>query len=212
MAPEDWARVLRRIRVQSRPEGFLFGTTKGPVTEAFTPEEIQFLSMTLSKAFAEARPDEVIVFGLARSRTPDITEITNGSWFTKGDALHLVLANYRIAVTLPGIRMLLWEEPLRTQAGLTYELVPGEHQTGVQSKSEGAGPFGAPPPSQVAIQYRTIVQPDIPSGPSSVVPPPHPGGDHSLEERLERLKRLWEQGLITEEEYAVKKKGLLDHL
>lgn len=32
----------------------------------------------------------------------------------------------------------------------------------------------------------------------------------SLEDRLRRLKRLWDQGLIAEEEYSAKKKELLD--
>jgi membrane peptidoglycan carboxypeptidase len=34
--------------------------------------------------------------------------------------------------------------------------------------------------------------------------------DARIEERLRVLKRLWDQGLITEEEYRQKKKQLLD--
>ncbi len=218
--PEDWAVLLRRIRVQSRPEGFLFGSTKGPVTEAFTADEIQFLSRSLSKAFAEARSEEVIVFGLARPRTPEVTEITTGSWFAEGAVLHLVMANHRTAVTLPGIRTLLWEDPLRTQTGLLYEFVPGEHQRLVRGKDENL--FGSPRPSEVALEYRAILLQGLDSPPAvqmapstgsssslSALPPEPP---LSLEERLRRLKRLREQGLITEEEYGAKKKELLDRL
>jgi len=205
--PVDWAQLLQRIRVQSRSEGFLFGSTKGPIVEAFTDEEIQFFSTALSKAFAEARAEEVVVFGIARSRTPEFTEITTGSWFVTENSLHLVLANYRTAVTLPGIRTLLWAEPLRSQPGLLYELVPGEYQTLVHTKGEGPTLFSSSQPSQVVIQYQSILRPESPTVSSSALPTLQPG---SLEERLERLKRLWEQDLITEEEYRAKKKQLLD--
>ncbi|MGA6828890.1 SHOCT domain-containing protein [Nitrospira sp. NS4] len=204
-----WARLLQGIRVQSRSEGFLFGSTTGPIVEAFTAEDIQFFSIALSKAFAEARPEEAVVFGIARSRTPELTEITTGSWFVTENSLHLVLANYRTAVTLPGIRALLWEEPLRRQPGLRYELVPGEYQTLVHTKGEGPILFSSSQPSQVVIQYRSIVRPEPPTVSSSPRPTLQPG---PVEERLERLKRLWEQGLVTEEEYAAKKKELLDRL
>lgn len=210
--PEDWTRLLRRIRVQSRTEGFLFGTTKGSIIEAFTDEEIQFLAMALNKAFAEARPEEVVVFGLARARTAELTEITTGSWFVTGDTLHLVLPNYRTAVTLPGIRALLWREPLRTQPGLHYELVPGDYQAVEQDKGEAHSLFESSQPSQVDIQYRAIMRAGIPAGTSSAAPTLPPGSANTLEERLARVKRLWEAGMITEEEYRVKKQELLDRL
>lgn len=209
LGPDEWTQLLKLIRVQSRPEGLLFGRTKGPVIEAFTSDEITFLSTSLTKAFAEARPEEVVVFGLAHPRTPEFTEITTGSWFIKDDALHLILANYRTAVTLPGIRSLLWEEPLRRQPGLLYELVPGEYQTLAPSKDGDTSLFGSSQPSEVAILYQSILQPDTPSKPSSVTSTRPPDG---LEKRLEQLKRLWEQGLITEEEYRAKKQEFLDRL
>lgn len=212
IGPDDWARILRRIRVQPRLEGFLVGSGKGLITDVFTAEDIQFLSTTLSKAFAEAGSEEVIVFNLSRPRTPDLTEITTGSWFIQGDVLYLVLANYQAAVTLPGIRKLLWDEPLRIQAGVIYDLVPGEHQTVVTGKDHSLDPFDQPRANQIAIQYRSIVRPDRPASASTVTPASGPESHPTLEERLERLKRLREQGLITEEEFAAKKKDLLDRL
>ena len=49
-----------------------------------------------------------------------------------------------------------------------------------------------------------------PVGSPIVVPPPAPRIEPSLEERLRVLKKLREQGLITEDEYRDKKKQLLD--
>lgn len=205
LSPEDWARLLYRIHVQSQLDTVLFGQTKGPVVAAFTDEQIQFLSPALSRAFASARPDEMIVFGLAAPRTTELTEITTGGWFVAGDVLHLILANYRTAVGLPGVRTLLWDDPLKTQPGLRYDLVPGDDQAPVPHKAS-LNPFGAPPPSQIAIQYRSIIQTDR----ASSIPLASP--DSLLEERLARLKRLREEGLITEEDYIAKKKELLDRL
>lgn len=209
LGPEDWVLLLRRIHVQSRQEDFLFGSRVGPVLEAFSPDEIEFLGRNLSKAFGEAHPDETIVFGFARERAPELIEITTGSWFLKDDSLYLLLANYRTAVTLPGIRRMLWEEPLRIQPGLSYDLVPGDHQTLVQSTAGRGTPFGSPQPSQIAIQYRFIVQSADHAGSTSVDPTP---AADQLEQQLQRLKRLREQGLITEEDFNAKKKALLDRL
>lgn len=209
---DDLLPLLRRIHVQSRQEGFFFGSTKGPVIEAFTAEDAQFLSTSLAKAFAAAQSEEVVVFGLAHPRGSGLSEITTGCWFIEGGALHLILANYRTAVTLPGIRSLLWEEPLRRQPGLVYELVPGEYQSLVQGKDEHNSLFGSSRASQIAIQYRPIAEMDSPPGTVSGIPTLLPEPRRALEERLEQLNRLRERGLITQEEYSAKKKELLDRL
>jgi hypothetical protein len=39
-----------------------------------------------------------------------------------------------------------------------------------------------------------------------------PGGGYSAEERLRALQRLRDQGLVTEEEYRLKRQKLLDEL
>src|SRR5437016_6331932 len=49
LSPADWRFILKSIRVQSRNEVFLFFTTKGVVEPAFTDDEIDYLSVTLSR-------------------------------------------------------------------------------------------------------------------------------------------------------------------
>lgn len=136
-----------------------------------------------------------------------------------GGFLHLVLANYRYAITMPTVRELLWQDPLWTKAGPFYDLVPSEHQTVVEEEGSPRQLFSPTLPSlPIACKPLLLGEPpsssparNTPAGsqlsprPSQASPPPA-----SLEERLQILKRLKDEGLITEDEYRTKKKQLLD--
>lgn len=213
LRPQEWTVLLSTLQVQRRAEGLLFRDPPGSVVPAFTPEEIRDLSTALSEAFAEARPDECVVFGLSRLNDVNMTELTTGGWFLEGPSLHVVLANYRKVVTMPGTRQLLWERPLRPDAGPHYDLVAGPHQTIVR-ESAAFTKWLSSTPSELSIDYHAILlgepgdvsppQPERPSSSERARPP------LSLEERLRALKRFHEQGLITEDEYRAKKQQLLD--
>ena len=79
---------------------------------AFTPEEVDYLSMTLSRAFAKASPEQWVVFGLSRPSPACVTEMTTGAWYVEGTTFHLLLANYRAAVRLDNLRDVLDRDPL----------------------------------------------------------------------------------------------------
>ena len=79
---------------------------------AFTPEEVDYLSMTLSRAFAKASPEQWVVFGLSRPSPASVTEMTTGAWYVEGTTFHLLLANYRAAVCLDNLRDVLDRDPL----------------------------------------------------------------------------------------------------
>jgi len=219
LSPEDWTAILTALHVQRQADGLLAPVPQGPVLQAFTEEDITYLSATLSKAFAHAQPNEWVVFGLSRTTSQGLTELTTGGWYLEGALLHVALANYRKVVTMPGTRQLLWERPLRPDAGPSYDLVAGRHQTIVR-ESGSAPSLLTSPPSELAIAYPALLLREPAAAADSqetsagtppparaprVVPPPL-----SLEERLQVLKRLQAQGLITEEEYRAKKQQLLD--
>ncbi len=215
LSPEEWTALLKRLQVQRQAEGVLFRDPPGPVSPAFTAEEIGYLSTALSQAFAQAQPSEMVVFGISRLNSYNMTEVTTGGWFVEGPSLHIVLANYQKVVTMPSTRELLWERPLRPDAGPHYDLVAGTHQTRVRDSGAWSGLFLSSP-SELSISYQATLlgepggaatsQQERPSSPE-VVPP-----SLSLEERLRVLRRLHEQGLITEEDYRAKKQQLLDRL
>jgi hypothetical protein len=208
---EQWKPILHSIRVQKRGQGVLFfPVPNGPTVQAFTPAEVDYLSETLTRAFAQAEPSEVVVFGLTHPKIQEMTEITTGAWYVKDAQLHLILGNYREAFTMSSVRELLWRNPLHIIAGALYEFVPGPHQRLLQ-EGNGLGTFLIPEAPQLALAYQelSLAAPPVDSGqdkrlPSSVYP------DFSLEGKLQRLKQIRDDGLITDDEYATKKKALLD--
>jgi Short C-terminal domain len=217
--PEDWSAILKSIHVQSQQQGFLFFTPKGPVEPAFTDDEIEYLSATLSRVFRQAQPDERVVFALSRHPSAGLTEVTSGAWSVNGPSLHFVLANYRYAVTMPTVLELLWRDPLWTKAGPFYDLVAGDYQTVEGEEGSLAKLFSITLPV-LSIAYKPLLLGEPPASPTvrssptgnESVPSPSRASppNLSLEERLQALKRLRDQGLITDEDYRAKKQQLLD--
>ncbi len=76
---EQWKPILRSIHVQKRDQGvFFFSAPNGPTLPAFTPGEVDYLSETLTRAFAQAQPSEVVVFGLTSPKTQEIDRNHDG--------------------------------------------------------------------------------------------------------------------------------------
>lgn len=219
LSPEDWTAVLQQIRVRKRDRGWFFvAAPQDAATSVFTSEEIDYLSATLPHAFAHAQPGEWVSFGLSRAATSGVaglTEFTTGAWYVDGDSLHLVLANYREGVTMPGIRDLLREDPLHMIAGPRYEFVPGPHQQ-ARPEENGLRAVLFPDLPELALTYRELAfearHGTGPESRSESLHPvlPSPSTQPSIEEQLHRLKRLKEQGLITEDDYQSKKRQILE--
>lgn len=154
LSEREWTRILENVWVQHEPGALALASPKEPSKPAFTPDEIAFLSKWLGRAFKIARPDEWVVFGLRRQRSPELTEVTTGGWFAEGDRLNLRLANYRHVVTMALIRQQLWDDPLQSSGDHYYSLAPGDFQS---AALVGGGPLGelrgtAVP--QLIISYR----------------------------------------------------------
>jgi Short C-terminal domain len=212
----EWERLLTGIQVQSRKDTLIFTPSKNPPELAFSPEQVANLSQGLQQAFSRAHPDEFVVFGFSQSRSPSLSEITTGGWFVEGQRLHLVLANYRHSVSMKHVRDQLWQNPLHPNTSPAYEIVPGPAQS-LGSQKGFVGLLSAETP-ELLIDYKaqleaTPVPPSVlsPSKPLDV-PAPALSIESSLEERLRALKKLRDQGLITEDEYRDKKKQLLNRL
>ena len=220
ITPDEWKSLLSTIRVQSTSTIFLFLTKKETAQPLFTTEHLEFLGGSLSRAFAEAKPDERVVFGLTERESATVARMTTGGWFVEGDVLHLVLANYRFVVTMPSIRELLTKDPLRPNTGRTFELAAGPHQTLMPNSRAGRSMLD-PDPLELAIAYKQLLSPDLASPPNPAAhdtkadSEPRPTLSQtpaSLEQRLDRLKRLRDRGLITEDDYREKKQRLLEGL
>lgn len=95
-------------------------------------------------------------------------------------------------------------------AGPLYEFVPGRHQSVIREDS-GIGTFLIPEAPQLALTYEQLSSDALPvNGGREKEVPPSPAPDASLEGKLKRLKQIHDEGLITDDEFAAKKKTLLD--
>ena len=205
---QEWEALLRMVKVRSIHRPLLGSSYRGDTESAFSEEEVRYLAESFHQAFQQATAQEQVVFALARPSDLGLEQVTSGVWFVEDGRIHLRLANYRVAVTMPSIRKQIWRDPLFAQAGAFYELVPGEGQTSTRAAGKGRNPFRSDP-DELIIEYhgakggRQVPAPE---------PTAQPDPPRSMEEQLSLLKRLWEQGLITEEDYRAKKQQLLDRL
>ena len=95
-------------------------------------------------------------------------------------------------------------------AGALYEFVPGPYQS-LPREDNGLGTFLIPEAPQLALTYQQLLleAPRVEGG-QEKGSPPSAYQDSSLEGKLKRLKQIRDDGLITDDEFAAKKKALLD--
>ncbi len=215
----DWDIIFQGIRVQPKKRLLpSIGADQAGPREAFREGERQYLAQQLGQAFAQAGPDQWVAFSLSRPREeasdvrggPGVTEVTSGGFFVQGAKLHLLLANYRFTVTVMGVLEKIRKDPLRPAGDAFYQLVASRHQT-VQVDEESAltRPFRSQVP-ELIIDYKASLAQSSPKNEEAAEPESQK--PRALEERLRTLQRLREQGLITEEEYRLKRQKLLDEL
>lgn len=204
----EWEATARSVMVRSVHSPLLGPSYQGATEPLFLDEEVRYLGASLQQAFQQATAQEQVVFALARPSEAGLDQLTSGAWFVEAGRIHLRLANCRVAVTIPSIRRQIWKDPLFAQTGTFYEMVPGERQALVTPSRAGGNPF-RPEPVELAIDYQGTTGEEAPASSGSAFPS---APVRLLEEQLGLLKRLREQGVITEEEYRSKKQQLLDRL
>lgn len=205
---QEWEALLRAVKVRSVHSPLLGASYRGDTEPVFSEEEVGYLGESLRRAFQQVTEQEQVVFAVARPSDAGLDQVTSGAWFVEAGNFHLRLANCRVAVTLPSIRRQIWKDPLFTQAGALYELVPGDRQALVPTSSDGLSLFRSDQP-ELVIDYAGRREEAAPAAPAATATPPSAA---TVEERLAILKRLYEQGLITDEDYRLKKQQLLDRL
>lgn len=189
----DWERILSLIQVKPSPIGS-FLPTKTDQEPAFRQDEMHFLAEQLAYTFRKATSRDWIVFYLGLPHESGATEITSGAFFVEEKRIHVLLANYRHLVTIPATARQLKVNPLHAAGKLVYEIVPGKSLT-VLTENRWALP--KPP---LARMVEVIIN-EIPRA-----------DETGLEAKLRTLKRLREEGLISEDEYRRKREELLKAL
>ncbi len=209
LSEAEWLRLLQAIQVRPRKGILTIGMEPAGPSAAFLEDDRRFLARFLALAFAKARADEWVVFYLSHPRDggggPGVVELSSGGFFVEGGQLHLVLANYRYAAALPFIQEQIRDDPLRPAGEAFYEPVPGTYQSVRSVKIwDRTQPVRAES-VELTTDYQTLLG-------SQQEPVLKPAGDTPLNERLRTLDQLYKEGLITEEEYQLKRQRLLDEL
>lgn len=99
ISPDVLRHILAGVRIQPRSSyvpSILTGET--PLALAFSKEEQALLAPHLSRALAEAKPEELVTFYRRVSTSTVGLAITSGGLFVHGQHLYVILANNR---TLP---------------------------------------------------------------------------------------------------------------
>jgi len=222
LQPDEWKIILSNVHVQPIISPNYLSSQLGPVIPVFTTEDVGYLSQTLHLAFPKAQPEDVIVFALSYTGPPQSSEFTTGGWYVEGTKLHLILANYRATVSMSNIREVLDREPLFEIVGSKrFDFVTNEMAQKVSNKSSFLASVLTSETPHLAIEYNMMLGRTGPREPTRFTSEPTAefkeqnvttDSSSSIEERLEKLKRLEKKGLITKEDYERKKKELLKQL
>lgn len=193
LSSRDWERILSLIQVTPRTVP-PFSLTKTEPEPAFRQSELHYLAERLADTFTKAGSRDWIVFYLGLPHDTGATEITSGAFFVEEKQIHLLFANFRHLVTIPAVAQQLKENPLHAAGAMVYEVVPGASLTVL---TENRWALSKPPLARVVEVMINEIPRDEETG---------------LEAKLRTLKRLHEEGLISEDEYRRKREELLKAL
>lgn len=209
----DLAEILQSVMIQPEISFFSYWVLKkGPQPEtAFPNGDAQLLAPHLQTTLAKARPNEIAVFFLRKTRADGIPLVTSGGLFFQGNQLILLLANAGRPTTTQRKLETARDAPLHPLGEMDFHFVAGPYQTTLVKKDLPSRIVETSAPA-LSVDYRArlagLLQPD--RGPSPTQTEPEIPAT-LIEEKLHRLKTWREQGLITDDEYLQKRQEVLKH-
>lgn len=188
----------------------------------FTAQESAGLARALAEALALAAPSEDLELVATTNRSSFIlaSSLTvTARAFMEGGDLHLIFHDVRGDLTY-GYHLDGRTPPFTLGARARASAVAVKPGSGSASRPDWvrftlaslAPQVPVPAPPAPAPARPTAAPPAPAPGVPKAAPAPIPAAPSTLEERLLRLKRLRDQNLITEEEYARRKAELLKEL
>jgi hypothetical protein len=215
---DDMARILESIRIVQPPSALsrLILKTKAEAEPAFTPKEAKTFAKSLAAALRTAAPSERVVFFFHHQRSLYKGTTSSGIAFIKDKRLNIILGRYLMG-NQPGYPDIpVGGNPFPATTDQDFYIAPGPFQTLQEETKAPGGREFVSPQRWLSIDYASLLNPPAQTAPSSLEPAkvePTPNAPpSSLEEKLKTLKKLHEDGLITDEEYDEKRKELLQSL
>jgi hypothetical protein len=100
-----------------------------PYQAAFQDQEIALLSVHLSEALAQAKPNERVTFYLSEPQASTKRVVTSGGLYMKDTELHLILGNWQIVYGIPTYGMIYDRRyPMRPTAAKGFDLFFQPHE------------------------------------------------------------------------------------
>lgn len=196
--------------------------------ELFSEDELKTLVPALAKALATAQPNQDVAFAVTGRHGgfgPLVPRtVTTGRVFRSADGLQLITgmvwAQFEGQFRATGVRIAF--EPGRRAAPVDASVrIAAPNGRNVRSDWVSvlvAPPAAAPVPAAMPAPVAPAAAPAAvaPAAPAAVAPPPQRPRDAGFfeeqEQRLRTLKRLHDNGLISDEEYRQKRYEVLQQL
>lgn len=125
LSPEKLRSVLSGLKIREHRtavQKWIQG--EAPLVQAFTDEELALLSLRISEALADAKPNERVTFYMSQPQTFARRIITTGGLYIHGTELHLILGNWRIIYGIPAYGMIYDQRyPMRPTAAKGFDLL-----------------------------------------------------------------------------------------
>lgn len=214
LTEREWELVLQVPSVTARTGPLSIPSQAENPEPAFRESERQYLSKHFANSLSIAGPDQMSVFYLSRRREAAIMEITSGGCFVRDNAIHIVFANYRMAVTMDSLHEQIRTHPLRHTGNMLYDFVPNPRNIQSVSQWHWSTPLLGRA-WDVTIDHHRLLA--LPSG-IGLNGTPQGGagrsqaGPGSHEVRLQTLERLFREGLLSQEEYQAIRLRILNEL
>jgi hypothetical protein len=207
-----------------RPGFFSITGQKGKEYRLFTTEEIDTLSGHLAQALATADSSQWVDFSINTFRGQSLVgsfRQSDGVMFIKDGKLHVALRNISAKTGIDEGNLNSFDPTRGYRSTTRLQALPGQEQVADNWVVMDLNNLPSPPVNASVEEPSldlNISRPreDAPEpAPAATEPSPAPaapGPAKSATERLRELQNLYDQGLITEQEYQEKRKKILEEL
>ncbi|MFQ5780825.1 MAG: SHOCT domain-containing protein [Nitrospiria bacterium] len=207
ISPTRLQKVLGSVKVQPHT-GLLRSIISGEkkMQPLFDSETARLMSIRLSQALAEAGPSERVNFYHTLPKNSVTDSVTSGFLLVKEERLHLRINHYKAPLRKGS-------HPSSAGSGIPrsemakFAFTLSEDQYMARRNFRNAIGLTGTDPHWLVIDYTALSS--LPAKDTFSEDSPPPVATKEVEERLRTLKRLLQEGLITEEEYTEKKRSIL---